>query len=354
MNEGNEHIGVGGHTQNWFEQSLTKKRSFEAPSPHSSTKPSSARPSHRPKMKKTLSRQLKTSNGVTFASAILLGLPPIVGQGIFETEFLRCSDYLVSGAPDDRKKEQEEKVMVLADEYLRFHERPADPEAWEKWREETIPRFPSWREHQAASAPQIGGIPSSSSTQAVFVPTPTLGGEFMSPNLGAFSPRPDQSDPVASILEALDSPRIIPFSYDQERAQQNQSKAMVWAILDRDGFTKEVLTRMDPHLIASSLNVFNRGLWEKTPENVSPGFLLCLGRRGCGTRRRVPGVLRYGSTPTLVDQDRPVADFRSGYTDQSPLARVEVPTPLVLGMTNLVRGATPVRTSLRLGYVSES
>ena len=51
-----------------------------------------------------------------FASAILLGLPPVVGQGKFETEFLRCSDYLVSGAPDDRKKEQEEKVMMLADE----------------------------------------------------------------------------------------------------------------------------------------------------------------------------------------------------------------------------------------------
>ena len=47
-----------------------------------------------------------------FASAILLGLPPIVGQGSFETEFLRCSDYLVSGASDYRKKEQEEKVMI--------------------------------------------------------------------------------------------------------------------------------------------------------------------------------------------------------------------------------------------------
>jgi len=211
-----------------------------------------------------------------FASAVLLGLPPIVGQGSFETEFLRCSDYLVSGAPDDRKKEQEEKVMVLADEYLRFHERPADPEAWEKWREETIPRFPSWREHQAVSASKIGGIPSSSSTQAMFAPTPVLGGEFTSPNLGTFSPRPDQSDPVASILEALDSPRIVPSPTSKSGVQQSQSKAMVWAVLDRDGFTKEVLTRMDPHLIASSLNVFNRGLWERTPENVSPSSFFVL------------------------------------------------------------------------------
>ena len=211
-----------------------------------------------------------------FASAILLGLPPIVGQGSFETEFLRCSDYLVSGASDDRKKEQEEKVMVLADEYLRFHERPEDPEAWEKWREETIPRFPSWREHQAVSASKVGGIPSSSSTQAMFAPTPTLGGEFASPNPGAFSSRSDQSDPFASILEALDSPRILPSPTNKSGAQHNQSKAMIWAALDRDGFTKEVLTRMDPHLIASSLNVFNRGLWERTPENVSPGSFFVL------------------------------------------------------------------------------
>ena len=208
-----------------------------------------------------------------FASAILLGLPSIVGLGSFETEFLRCSNYLVSGAPNDRKKEQEEKVMVLADEYLRFHERPADADAWEKWREETIPRFPSWIESRVVSASQIGGIPSSSSTQAVFVPTPKLGGEFMSPNLGTFSPRPDQSHPVAALLEALDSPRIVPSPTTptiKSGTQQNQSKAMVWASLERDGFTKEVLIRMDPHLVASSLNVFNRGLWERTPENVSP------------------------------------------------------------------------------------
>jgi len=211
-----------------------------------------------------------------FASAILLGLPPIVGQGNFETEFLRCSDYLVSGAPVDRKKEQEEKLMMLADEYLRFHECPADVEAWERWREETIPRFPSWRERQMLSASQIGGIPSSSSTQALFALTPTLGGEFMSPNFGTFSPRPGQSDLVTSMLEALDSPKIVSSPTTNNGIQQNQSRAMVWAALDREGFTKEVLTRMDPHLIATSLNVFNRSLWERTPENVSPSSFVSL------------------------------------------------------------------------------
>lgn len=212
-----------------------------------------------------------------FASAILLGLPPVVGHGTFETEFLRCSDYLVSGASDCRKKEQEEKVMMLADEYLRFHERPADEDAWERWREETIPRFPSCRERQVVSGSQIGGMPSSSSTQAMFAPTPMLGGDFLSPNLGTFSPRPDQSNPVQSMFEALDSPRIVPSPTTPKNAtQQGQSKAIIWAALDRDGFTKEVLMRMDPHLVASSLNVFNRGLWEKTPENLSPSSFFSL------------------------------------------------------------------------------
>jgi hypothetical protein len=205
-----------------------------------------------------------------FASAILLGLPPIVGQGNFETEFLRCSDYLVSGAPEDRKKEQEKKVMMLADEYMRFHEHPADVEAWEKWREETIPRLPSWSEHPVASASQTSGIPSSSSTQAIFALTPMLGVEFMSPNLGTFSPRPDPSSSVASIFEALDSPMLIPSPTTKNGVQQSQSKAMVWAALDRDGFTREVLMRMDPHLIATSLSAFNRSLWEKAPDNISP------------------------------------------------------------------------------------
>ena len=214
-------------------------------------------------------RDIKWRN---FASAILLGLPLIVGQGNFETEFLRCSDYLVSGAPDSQKGEQEEKVMMLADEYLRFHGHPADEEVWEKWREETIPRFPSWRERQAVSRLRIGGIPSSSSTQAVFVPTPVLGAESVSPNLGTFSPRPDQSQqqhPLHSIFEALDSPVMISSTPTKPVTQQYQTKAIVWTALDRDGFTKEVLVRMDPHLVASSLNVFNRGLWEKTPENLS-------------------------------------------------------------------------------------
>ena len=204
-----------------------------------------------------------------FASAILLGLPPIVGQATFETEFLRCSDFLVSGAPDKRKKEQEEKVMMLADEYLRFHEHPADVEAWEKWREETIPRFPRWVEPRVMSGSQKNGIPSSSSTHAVFALTPKLGGESMSPSLGTFSPRPDQPHPVASLLGALESTRMAS-SPTKNVTPQNQPKLTVWGALDRDGFTKEVLMRMDPHLVASSLNVFNRSLWERTPENVPP------------------------------------------------------------------------------------
>jgi len=211
-----------------------------------------------------------------FASAILLGLPPVVGQAKFETEFLRCSDYLVSGAPNDRKKEQEEKVMMLADEYLRFHEHPVDLEAWEEWRGETIPQFPSWSGPQVVLASQMSGMPSSSSTHAMFALTPVLGEEFLSPNLGTFSPRPGQSNPVTSILEALDSPRTVSPHTTNNGIQLNQSKAMVWAALDRDGFTKEVLLRMDPHLVASSLNVFNRGLWERTPENVSPSSLFNL------------------------------------------------------------------------------
>ena len=268
-----------------------------------------------------------------FASAILLGLPPIVGQGKFEAEFLRCSDYLVSGAPEDRMKEQEEKVMMLADEYLRFHERPADAEAWEEWRSETIPRFPTWSGHQA-SASQMSGMPSSSSTHAVFALTPALGSEFLSPNLGTFSPRPGQSNAVVSMIEALDTPRTLP-SAMKNGTQPNQAKATLWAALDRDGFTKEVLIRMDPHLIASSLNVFNRGLWERTPENVSPSSLFGLDGEDSelgdefqaffGTEAR-PHWLTKTVLLQIFGQDTPIASLPSrantlGVGDEKPGAK---------------------------------
>jgi hypothetical protein len=68
-----------------------------------------------------------------FASSIVLCLTSLVGAARFESEFLRCCSYLVSGAADDSSKtDAQTHVTWLAMEYLRYHGSPIDPEAWEE------------------------------------------------------------------------------------------------------------------------------------------------------------------------------------------------------------------------------
>ncbi|KAG1740823.1 uncharacterized protein EDB91DRAFT_1053018 [Suillus paluster] len=217
-----------------------------------------------------------------FCSAVLLCLPILVGRETFENEFTRLCDNLVSGAEEKTQNFERSCVSWMAGEYLRYHGAPADEPAWDTWRKETIPTF-SWNEGYAS------GMPKSTSTQAVFAPspnpgmgTPSMTGCTFSPNLGTFSPRPGDDAKLASLMEALGSGLQVsaspakPLPPQQQRSKHPfvESKQRVWALLAQDGFTREVLSLLDPTAVAHSLRVFHRRILQQLPDNLTADHIL--------------------------------------------------------------------------------
>ncbi|KDQ56347.1 hypothetical protein JAAARDRAFT_36524 [Jaapia argillacea MUCL 33604] len=234
-----------------------------------------------------------------FASSVALCLPSLAGRGKFEVEFVRCCDYFVGGAEGSVREECRGRVEWLAEEYVRFHGAPVGDSAWENFRKETIPNFST----DAAQDAILPGVPTSSSVQGLFVPSPQPGGvspemngrnEF-SPNLGTFSPRPGQGDRMGSISDALHSngddcnpqahedpfttrvsPTLPPRLSGDSGAERSKDSppaksfvpAAVWAVLDRDGLTRETLLHLDPNLVAKSLLLFHRNALKITTDGL--------------------------------------------------------------------------------------
>ncbi|KAG2153395.1 hypothetical protein DEU56DRAFT_727081 [Suillus clintonianus] len=217
------------------------------------------------------------------SSAVLLCLPILVGRESFENEFTRLCDNLVSGADEKTKNFERSCVSWMAGEYLRYHGVPADEPGWDAWRKETIPAF-SWNKGSAS------GMPKSTSTQAVFAPspnpgmyTPSMTGSTFSPNLGTFSPRPGDDAKMASLMEALGTPglqapasSVKPISPRQQRLQHPfaDPKQRVWTLLAQDGFTREVLSLLDPTSVAHSLRIFHRRILQQLPDNLTSDHIL--------------------------------------------------------------------------------
>ncbi|KAJ7815319.1 rho GTPase activating protein 22 [Mycena olivaceomarginata] len=209
-----------------------------------------------------------------YALAVLFSLPLLAGRARVETEFVRCAGYLVSGAGPDEMEKQRARVAWMAGEYLRFHGAPADGDAWESFRAETIPDvFPAM--------PTVpSGMPASASTQAMHVPTP-MGSPALSST--PFSPRPDGSGRMVGLLDALGvrdpivpaSPAVASLSAPRSPQPQRGglSSRMPWAALQTDGLTREVLLALDPHVIARSLTLFHRAVLEQAPDNPTAAFV---------------------------------------------------------------------------------
>ncbi|ETW74695.1 GTPase activating-like protein [Heterobasidion irregulare TC 32-1] len=215
----------------------------------------------------------RTGEWQDFASAILFALPTLVGAGRFETELLRCCAYLVSGAEDLLKEIERGRVQWLANEYVRYHGSPADPSAWETFRKETIPDCPKGFWQLDASAHRA-----SSSTQALYSRSPksnasTNNPDSFSPNVNTFSPRPGAGDVMGSLTSMADMlAPILPGRKSTDllsRPSMSSNKDIIWSTLEREGFTKEVLLRLSPRLVARSLLIFNRNILESLPENLT-------------------------------------------------------------------------------------
>ncbi|EKM53679.1 uncharacterized protein PHACADRAFT_198103 [Phanerochaete carnosa HHB-10118-sp] len=201
-----------------------------------------------------------------FSSAIICALPAVVDRAQFENEFRRCCTMLVdtTGADERMQQTAREKVCWLGDLYVAYHGQPVESAAWGDWCNTTISNFPAPGE--ATSKP--GGLSQSSSMQGLYSASPDvlsateISGAVGSPDLGAFSPRPGGGDRIMSLLDALGGP-------PQPKAPA-PSRIKPWhAVLNRNGFNRDILMNLDPQVIARSLYVHNLRALQKTPHNVT-------------------------------------------------------------------------------------
>ncbi|KIK93915.1 hypothetical protein PAXRUDRAFT_485676 [Paxillus rubicundulus Ve08.2h10] len=229
-----------------------------------------------------------------FSSAIILCLPSLVERSKFENEFTRLCANLVNGAEVDTKETERARVVWMSREYLRYYGTPSDQSGWEEFRSGTIPDF------NINPPPTNGGMPKSVSTQALYTPSPNPGSGsslmdpvsfgIFSPNLSTFSPRPQDDAKMASLMEALGAANLsfptspaspaslgkashprqpqLPFTEPVDRPSR------IWSILAQDGFSREVLSLLEPHMIALSLQIFHRRTFQTMPDNLTADYVL--------------------------------------------------------------------------------
>ena len=218
-----------------------------------------------------------------FSSAIILCLPFFVDRPKFENEFTRLCSNLLDGADEETKETERTRVVWMAQEYVRYYGTPSDESGWQEFTSNAIPNF------DIKTVFTNGGMPKSVSTQAIYTPSPNpnLGSPQMdaqnviSPNLGAFSPRP-QDGKMASLMEALGTegvPQGKPLNPRQQRqhlpfADGAERSPRIWAMLAQDGFSREILSLLDPHLIAFSLQTFHRRALQNLPDNLTVDHVL--------------------------------------------------------------------------------
>ena len=221
-----------------------------------------------------------------FSSAIILCLPSLADRSKFENEFTRLSSILINGADEETKEAERARVVWMAQEYVRYHGASSDESDWEEFTSTVIPNF------NINLLSINGGVPKSVSTQAIYTlsPNPNFGSpqvdgtSTVSPNLGTFSPRPQDGN-IVSLMGALGTPGVPPTSPGkplnprQQRPQLPFADAVerpprIWAMLAQDGFSREVLSLLDPHIIAFSLQTFHRRAFQDLPDNLTADHVL--------------------------------------------------------------------------------
>ncbi|KAJ3539493.1 hypothetical protein NM688_g6351 [Phlebia brevispora] len=201
-----------------------------------------------------------------FSCAVLFGLPLVGDRVIFEIEFCRCCTILASAADTDEKMQAaEQKISWLATQYLSYHGAPADVDIWQEWCGTTIPDVPL----SGNRSSKLSGLPQSTSTQAIYSPSPHPDANGKSPNLGAFSPRPHDGDRMMSLLDVLgEVPPTSGKSYGSAPSLQEALRSA--------GFSRDLLLSLDAQLVARSLFVFNQQALRQVPNNVTTAACLLL------------------------------------------------------------------------------
>lgn len=233
----------------------------------------------------------------SFASSVLLSLPNIVGRQAFESEFMRCCAYLISGANEENEEKEKvrDRVKWLVKEYLGFVVK-AENEGWEDWVKETLDCQLASLSIEHGEVADVG-----------------------SPNLNTFSPRPHEaSKNFVSLMEALQisnestltgtrsnvkstvsSTTSNPTTKDKQsldlRTFENQlppspsapqqpppsPSQMRQSIYpgrtsrsQDEGLIREVPLTSDPHFMAQSLTLYHRSMVDRVPGVLTSEYLL--------------------------------------------------------------------------------
>ena len=213
-----------------------------------------------------------------------------------------------SGEDDQKKEEARQKVHWLADLYVTYHGSPVDSAAWKAWCDATMPNLPVG--DSASSKP--GGLPQSTSTQALFAPSPEIPSalestQTRSPDLGAFSPRPGGGERMMSLLDALGEPV-------QPKGGASSTKRSWQASLDQGGFSREVLMSIDTHVIARSLYIHNLQALQSAPHNITVAS--CLQAEQSDSAESEPGA---PSTSSPLSEAALLASSHSGSSQMPAL-----------------------------------
>ena len=214
-----------------------------------------------------------------FALSVLFASPLALGEDKFEFEFVRCCTYLVSGADTGTKDGHRVRVAWLAKEYLRFHGKPVDEAAWNAFQADILPITLQTGDELSQSPT----LTTSSSVQALYArspmhPSSSPNANTASPNVNTFSPRPDHRGTISlhdtlvmdtiPVLTVTTSPAKSPLDTGHRASGSGNSQDISFALLDRDGFTRDVLFRFRAQDIVQSLFVFHRSLLEDLPQNL--------------------------------------------------------------------------------------
>jgi len=233
----------------------------------------------------------------SFASSVLLSLPNIVGRQVFESEFMRCCAYLISGANEEKEEKEKERDWVkwLVKEYLGFVAE-VEHERWGDWVKETLDCELASLSIEHGEVADIG-----------------------SPNLDTFSPRPHEaSGKFVSLMEALQisnestvvstrsnvkstvssttsdsttkdkqsldlrtfenqlppspsAPQQPPPSPSQMRQSTYPGRT---SRSQDEGLTREVPLTSDPHVMAQSLTLYHRSVVDRVPGVLTSEYLL--------------------------------------------------------------------------------
>ncbi|KAL4079080.1 hypothetical protein J3A83DRAFT_4455400 [Scleroderma citrinum] len=210
------------------------------------------------------------------SSAVLLCLPVHVERPKFENEFTRCCMNLVNGADPNAKELECARVSWMAQQYLRYHGTPSDEPGWKEFISGVIPDFKPTQ-----------GLSGSTVSQAMDTPQPNLPLPLAADlDHGTCLSCPQEEAKMMSLIQALGSTSVASptspsgkaLTPKQQRPQhpftEPDARSKAWTILARDGFTREVLSLLDPHLVALSLQIFHRRIFLNLPEGLNLAHIL--------------------------------------------------------------------------------